>query len=144
MINYVVILKNRYPKGKVISSDNSLDVYVGEDHKVALRKDGAGMWVDRSEELGCSDKWSLAPIPKDARIHKVVNGKVALDPEHKERRGLRGEFMSGDRILSCEELKEKGYRFDEKQRVEKRPDAKAAPKPVAPPAPASQDDEDSY
>jgi hypothetical protein len=123
--NFVVILKNRYPKGKVIASDSAIDCYVGSDHKVALRKDGAGQWVCQSAELGCSDVWSLAPIPKDARIHKLVNGKVALDPEHEERRKLREEFIHGDRVLSCEELKAKGYRFDEKQRVEKRPAQKA-------------------
>lgn len=115
---------NKYPGGKVFIADDSLDVYdASGEHVVALRKNGAGQLVCQSEQLGCKHKHDLAPIPKDARLYKMRDGKVSKDEKFVERIKLREEFLCGDdsKILSCEELKAQGYRFDDKQVVQEKP-----------------------
>lgn len=117
MRNIAVHYKNKYPGAVVEYSDDRLDVYSGEYHLVALRKNGAGQWVDKSEEIGCMERHDLSPIPKDARVFKEVDGKISLDEKADERRSLREKFLSNGKILSCEELSKKGFQFDEKQRL---------------------------
>lgn len=111
---------NKYPGGRVIQSESSLDVYSQSgEHVVAMRKNGAGQMVCVSEEYGLRDRHSLEPIPKESRIFKVRDGKVALDEKAEERKESMKAFLCpqhGDKVLSCEELKALGHRFDEKQR----------------------------
>ncbi|MDE2102144.1 MAG: hypothetical protein KGL39_33165 [Patescibacteria group bacterium] len=123
---------NKYPGGHVRSDESSLDVYAADGtHRVALRKSGQGNWVDRSEEMGLADRHDLAPIPKDARVHKLVphvrvdkkgrehtvGEKIGLDEEADSRRALREGFMKDGRVMSCAEI---GLaKFDEDQRLRK-------------------------
>lgn len=136
MKSWIVHYKNKYPGAKVQSSESALDVYLGDHHVVALRKDGAGGWADHSEEMGCRDRHDLAPIPKDARVHKVVDGKVGFDELAEERKQKCRRFVKDGRVLSCDELKKHGFQFDEKQRVVAEPQAKSADvtQPIAQPA----------
>ena len=117
MKSWIVHYKNKYPGALVEAGDDRLDVYLGDEHLIAIRKDGAGMWTDVSAEYGCSEKHDLAPIPRDSRVHKVVDGKVGFDELHEERKSKRAEFQDGRKVLSMSELKEKGYEFDDKGRV---------------------------
>lgn len=102
----------------VQASDSALDVYDADgEHCVALRKDGSGQFVDKSAELGCRHAHSLEPIPKDARVYKLVDGKIALSEEAEERKKYAKEVMVDGKVPSCFELgKDK---FDEKQRLMK-------------------------
>lgn len=121
MKSWIVHLKNKFPGAKVVALEDSIDVFRGDEHLVAMRKDGGGSWKDCSDEFGCSQKFCLAPIPKDSRIHKVIDGKIAHDELAGERMKLREEFMIDGKVLSCHELKQAGFDFDEKQRVVRRP-----------------------
>lgn len=124
MLSYLLHYKNKYPQGQVRSSESSLDVYDKDgNHAVALRKDGNGHLGDQSEVLGCSDRHDLAPIPKDARIFKLIDGKISQDEKAEERMKLKDMFLdkSGAKILSCFELSKAGFEFDEKQRMIKSP-----------------------
>jgi hypothetical protein len=124
---------NKYPGGSVESSESSFRVYDKDgDLRVALVKDGGGSWADISAEEGLPDRHDLAPIPKEARVHKLVKGVVGhdrdgkdvhgevigLDDKAEERKKSREEFADeSGRIMSCAELKaKKGFDFDEKQR----------------------------
>lgn len=122
MKSLVLHYKNKYPKGQVRFSDDSLDVYSASgEHVIAMRKNGASQMVDVSAEYGLRDSHDLAPIPKDARVHKLVDGKIGLDEKHEERSKSREEFLCpkhGDRVMSCDEASKKhGFSFDEKQRL---------------------------
>ena len=112
---------NKYPQGRVHSSDSSMDVFDSEGvHCVALRKDGGGNLVDRSEELGCQDRHDLSPIPKDARLYKVCpkQGHIMKDEKFEERKSKVKDFMIGSKVGSCvEDLK--NMSFDEKQKLQK-------------------------
>jgi hypothetical protein len=116
--------KNKYPNGRVMQTDTSLDVFnsAGE-HVVALRKNGAQQMVCVSEAMGLRDKHCLAPIPKDSRVHKLVEGKVSFDDKAEERMKLKDNFLCPERedvILSCAELtKNHKMVFDEKQKLQK-------------------------
>lgn len=123
---------NKYPGARIHATDVALDVFLGDRHVVAVRKDGAGGMVDVSAELGCRDAHCLAPIPKDARVHKIVEGKIAQDELADERRVKGRRFVKDGKVLSCEELKKHGFQFDEKQRVVAEP--QAAPQPAVQPA----------
>lgn len=120
-LSVVLHLKNKYPTGKIFSSESGIDVYVDQAHKVAIRKNGAGQWVDQSEVLGAEDKFCLAPIPKDSRLFKMIDGKVSKVEEYDERVVLKDEFVEGSKVLSCKELEGKGYEFCPKQKVVKKP-----------------------
>lgn len=125
----VVHYKNKYPGADVSAYDDGLDVFQGGEHKVAIRKSGAGQFVCVSEEMGCSDRHDLSPIPKDARVHKVdEKGRIALDEKSEERKKMRSDFIHGGKVLSCDELKAKGWEFDRDQRVIRKPkqDAEAS------------------
>lgn len=124
MLSWYVHYKNKYPGCKIFQSEQSFDVYDKDgDHCVALRKSGGGQWVDESAKLGCVEEHCLAPIPKDARVHKDVGGCVALDDKAAEREKLKDQFLSpeGHKVLSVAELMKQGFEFDEKQRVIKKP-----------------------
>lgn len=123
MKNWVVHYKNKYPGCIVQSSDAALDVFLGEDHLVSIQKNGAGQWADQSEGMGLAERHDLSPLPKDARVHKVVDGKVGLDERHEERREARAKFMDGGKVLSIEELQKKGFRFDQAGNCQSEPQA---------------------
>lgn len=112
---------NKYPQGRVSASDSAMDVYDSEGvHCVALRKDGGGNLVDRSEELGCKDRHDLSPIPKDARLYKLdpKSGYIVKDEKFDERKDKVKSFMVGSKVGACkEDLLEMS--FDEKQRLQK-------------------------
>lgn len=56
--------EKKYPGGRVFISDSAVDVYNSNgEHVVALRKDGHGNMVCRSEEFGTMDRHDLAPMP---------------------------------------------------------------------------------
>lgn len=123
---------NRWPGCQVQSSDSSINVYDKKgEHVVAMVKNGAGSWVDKSEELGLKGRFDLSPIPKDARVHKVKNGKISRDERADEREKMREEFLDKNgRVMSCEELSHEdiGYSFSKEQEVKRRPDGKAVAK----------------
>lgn len=128
MKSLVVHYKNKYPGGRVSLSDSALDVYnVDGDLCVSLRKNGAGQWVDQSEEMGARDKHCLSPIPKEARVFKLhADGKIGRDEKHEERTKLAQKLVAEGRILSCEEYKERGYSIDKDHSILKGP-SKAEP-----------------
>lgn len=115
--------KNKYPGGQVRTSEQALDVYSASgEHVVALRRDWAGSLVDQSEALGLRDRHDLAPIPKDARVFKLVEGKIGKSEEAAEREKLRLDYVCavrGDVVLSCADLAKHGHKFDEKQKAVK-------------------------
>ena len=119
MLSYLVHLKNKYPSARVFGSETSIDVYSLEgEHLIALRKNGAGQWQDEGEKLGASDKFCLAPIPKDARVFKLYGeGHGAKSEEHLERSKLCQQFVRNGKVPSCKELEAEGYQFDEKGRM---------------------------
>lgn len=138
MKSWVVHYKNKYPDAKVMASDNSLDVHLKDGtHAVSVVKNGAGQWVDQSAEMGCRDRHDLAPIPKDSRVHKIVEGKygvrrdssgkemdvlgpvIGFAEEAEERKVKREKFVKDGRVLSCDELKAHGFLFCEKQNLVK-------------------------
>lgn len=126
MKQLAVHYKNKYPGAQVAVYDDGLDVIKGDDHKVAIRKNGAGQFVCVSAEHGCSDKHDMSPIPKDARLYKVVDGKIAKDEKYDERSKMKDAFMDkSGKIKSCEELSKEGWSFDDKQKVISAPDKKA-------------------
>lgn len=126
MKSWKVHYLNKYPGGHCESSGSSFKVYDAKGKlQVALEKGGDGMMHDRSEEYGLEGRHDLSPLPKDARVHKVVEGKIGRDDLADEREKSREEFMHNGKVLSCEELAKKGFAFDEKQKVSRRPAAKA-------------------
>lgn len=128
MMSYIAHYKNKYPGGSVRASDHALDVYTASgEHAVALRKNGAGQWVDESAQYGCSDAHDLSPIPKDSRVHKIVGGKLGFDEHAEERKDKSKSFLcsKGEKVLSCSELSKQGFEFDEKQRLLKKPESKS-------------------
>lgn len=125
MLSWKAHYLNKYPGGSVEGSENSFRVYDADGKlRVSMEKSSSGMECT-SAQNGLSDAHDLAPIPKDSRIHKIVGNKVVRDDKADEREELKNEFLSEDglKILSCAELKEKGYEFDDKQRVSARPAA---------------------
>lgn len=133
MKSYTLHYRNKYPKGHVQSTENAVDVYDHEgNHCVALRKNGAGQWADESAAQGCLDQHDLAPIPKDARLYKedikegAATGRIVKDDKYDERAPKVEKFLdeSNRFVMSCEDLKKKGFEFDEKQRVYREPESK--------------------
>lgn len=121
--------KNKYPGGQVHSTESSLDVYSASgEHVIAMRRDGSGSMIDQSEAFGLRDRHDLAPIPKEARVHKMLkneSGKdvVGFSEESEERKKSAMSFLCPDKkdvILSCDVLSKKhGFKFDDKQREQK-------------------------
>lgn len=118
----LVHLKNKYPDAHISASESAIDVHGGNgEHLVALRKNGgSGNLECASESMGLSGRFCLAPIPKDARVHKLQkDGKIALDEAHEERKKLRESFQcdKSGKIKSIEELTIEGWKFDSNGRV---------------------------
>lgn len=125
MLGWVAHYKNKFPGSHVQVSESAFDVYSADgEHLVALRKNGANQWNDESEKYGCVEKHCLAPIPKDSRVHKEVDGKISFDEKHEERREKRQAFLRDGKIASMAELKSEGYSFDEAGRVVGQPEKK--------------------
>lgn len=122
-MSVITHLKNKYPGAQVFSSENAIDVYKDGEHLVALRKNGSGQMLCESERLGAKDTFCLAPIPKDSRVHKVIDGKLGLAEEGEERKSLSKKFQdSNGKVLSCKELESKGWEFCSKQKVVRIPE----------------------
>lgn len=96
---------NKYPGGQVCSGEDYVDVYDADgNHRVAVRKNGAGQWSDESAAFGLPDCHDLSPIPKDARVHKLhKDGKIGLDEKHAERKAARQALVKDGKIPSMEE-----------------------------------------
>jgi len=89
----IVHLKNKYPGGRVDSSDHHISAYDSNGNlMVALQKDGMGNMRDVSEEMGAEDKFCNGPIPKWARVHKLhADGRIGKSEEHLLRsKGVKG------------------------------------------------------
>ena len=118
--SWVVHYKNKYRGGNVMHSGDSLDVFdKNGDHAVALRKDGHGSLVDMSGEMGCVDCHDLAPIPKQARVFKVLpSGKIGKDDEGDDRDGFMqssaaaGLLASNGKVKSIDEVGKKYFNAD--------------------------------
>lgn len=118
MLSWMVHYKNKYPGGRVSASESAIDVYdVEGNHVVALRRSADGGFHCKSAEMGCVDSHDLAPIPKESRCFKVRDGKISKDEEHDSRVEKRKEFLLGNKIGSCHELKASKMLFDDKQRL---------------------------
>lgn len=103
----LVHYQNKYPLGQVFQTENSLDVFSGGRHCVALRKNGAGQIVDKSEEAGCCDRHDLAPLPKECRFRKLYqDGRIGNAEEHAERlpKAVEAAGKNGGRVPSIDEL----------------------------------------
>lgn len=128
--SWYVHYMNKYPKAQIKASDDSLDVFTKNgEHLLAVRRDGAGGWHCKSEELGARDRHDLSPIPKEARLYKVVDGKIVKDDKYDERAKLAHKFacpVLKDKVLSCDELKKLGWAFAENQAFMSEP-AKSEP-----------------
>lgn len=120
MKSWYLHYKNKYPGGQVKLSDSGLDVYSASgEHVICIQKDGSGQMKDMSSEYGLRDRHDLAPIPKDARVHKLVDGKIGFDEKSEERKKLASAFVCPEKkdvVLSCADLKKHGFEFDEKQK----------------------------
>lgn len=114
MKSYVAHYRNKYPGGRVDFSENHLDAYDKDGTlRVALRIGGGGVLLDKGDELGASDKHDLAPIPKNARVHKLTkDGKITLDEKAAERKQAVEKLVSGGKIHSIAEYKEAGAEVD--------------------------------
>lgn len=115
MKSYAVHYQNKYPGGRVEWSEDKLDAYCSAGQlRVALRKSGAGHWVDRSEEFGAKDRHDLSPIPKNTRVKKLAaDDKICEDEKAAERKpyALKASAHACGgvgKVPSCEELKEAG------------------------------------
>jgi len=102
---YLVHLKNKYPQGHVEGDDERIDAYDADGvHRVALRKNGAGQLLDKSEEFGLPDRFDLSPIPKESRVWKLRDGKCVLDEKHEERRPQAEKMAKDGRVPSIVEI----------------------------------------
>lgn len=92
MKSWNVHYRNKHPGGcKVVADDHSFDVYRGDEHLVAVRKGGDGVWHDCQHEFGASYPHSLDPLPVDARAWKLdEQGHIVKHEKHDERR-VKGE-----------------------------------------------------
>lgn len=102
----IVLLKNKFPNHLVVPQGaNGADVFgQGAEHVLCIR-DG----LDLSAEMGCTHLHCAAPIPKDARVHKLlsVDGKdvIGLDDKAAERLESRKKYINDDgHIPSCFDL----------------------------------------
>lgn len=110
----VVHYKNKYPGGLVIADEHSINVYCSRGmHRVALRKNGAGMWTDESGSVGARDQHSLDPIPKNSRVHKLyVDGTIAPSEEAQDRLEAAKAMAVNGRVPSIAEFKALGAPID--------------------------------
>lgn len=120
--SHYVHLKNKYPNGNVIPSSDGIDVFDKEtgEHLLALRRDGSGSDVDVSADLDLPHRFCLAPIPKDARVHKMNrDNSIGLDDKSDERLEKRAQFICpvNGYVKSTADLKKDGWEFDDKGRT---------------------------
>lgn len=118
MKSWIVHYQNKYPGGRVESSDSQMSVYCASGKlRVRLEKNGAGQWLCKSEEHGADDKHCLAPIPKNARARKLYQDghgiRIGKSEEHQERSSKASSLAVSGRILSIEEYKARGVKFDD-------------------------------
>lgn len=118
MHSYLAHLKNSYPGSRVECREDSMDVWGADgEHLVAIRKNGAGQWTDVGAQIGARDSFSLAPIPKAARVWKHYSkqgddGRVALSEEAASRKESVKAFVKDGRVQSIAELQAAGVQFD--------------------------------
>lgn len=105
---YVVHLKNKYPEGHVEGDDDRIDAYDAKGvHRVALRKNGAGQLLDKSEEFGLPDRFDLSPIPKESRVWKLKDGKCVPDELASQRRVSAKKLADQDgKVPSIKEIED--------------------------------------
>lgn len=114
-------LKSVYLGAQISVSGNDIDVYADGEHLLAVR-DGR----DQSKALGCSDEFSLEPIPKACRLFEEVDGKIVKVKKFAERLAARKEFLDERGIVqSIVALKAKGYSFDDAGECTGRPKREA-------------------
>lgn len=139
MKSWIVHYKNKFPGCSVNATENSLDVFGADGtHLVSLVKNGAGQWVDRSEEMGCAKKHCTAPIPRDARVHKLckVTGNIILDEEAGERvKARRAVMNSAGEVRTIAEMQAQGHEFDSKGGLVKKAQPQQVSAPQAPQTP---------
>lgn len=97
---------NKYGLENVECTDSQLKAYRNGRLSVLIEKDGAGNLQDRSEEFGLPDRHDLAPIPKDGRLYKMKDGKLAKDELHDERKPKREALLKDGRLPSEAELEQ--------------------------------------
>lgn len=107
MKSVVVHYKNKYPNGRIDSSEDKLDVYCSDGvHRVALRRGGDGQMKDLSAEMGAVDCHDLSPIPKNSRAHKLhADGKIGLDELAESRFSVADKIKVQNKVLSIAEYK---------------------------------------
>ncbi|NJM09513.1 MAG: hypothetical protein HC883_01035 [Bdellovibrionaceae bacterium] len=118
--SWIVHLMNVFVGSQVIATETAIDVIVNGAHHLAMRKDGSGHFYDASEELGLPGLFSLAPIPKEARIYKLKrDGTIGLDELAEERKAIRDVFRckKHGHVLSCDELEKQGFKFEKANHV---------------------------
>jgi hypothetical protein len=116
MKSFKVHYMNKYPDAHITMSDDALDVYDADgEHRLAMRKNGAGQWVCVSEEMGASDAHDLSPLPKNARRFKLYsNGNIGKSEEYVERSQVAAKLMIENKVLSIKEYEKRGQTFDDK------------------------------
>lgn len=114
MKSFAVHYKNVYPGGRVDFTEDRLDAYDADGiHRVALRRGGNGQIIDTSAEVGAFDSHDLAPIPKNARVHKLyADGKIGYSEEYKERWENAKQLRVGGKVLSIKAYESNGVLFD--------------------------------
>lgn len=123
---------NKYPSSVVMFDEKKLDVLGDGGLKIALRTNGNGMIVDSGDECGASDKHDIGPIPKDARVYKLyADGSLKKSEEANVRVAASKSLAVDGKILSIEEYKKLGYKFNDKGEIIGLP-VKAEVAPIAP------------
>lgn len=139
MKSYAVHFLNKYPGGSVDYSEDKLRVYDANGFLVvALALGGNGAIKDIGAEVGARDGFCLSPIPRNARVFKLLNsGAIGHDELASSRKVSAQLLAKGNRIESIEFYKSKSdeYTVDQHGNVELL--KKAAP--ASPEAPSSGD-----
>ena len=105
----LVHIKSKYFGFLIVPQHNGYDVFRKNGEHMLCVRDG----VDLSEGLGCPHRRDLAPIPKVARLYKVVGEKIVQDELYAQRLEQRKKFVSEDgHVPSCEELAAKAAGLD--------------------------------
>jgi hypothetical protein len=115
MLSYVAHYKNKFPGARVEFSEENLNVYSSAGALlVSLSRGGGGVLVDQGKMLGALYEHCLAPIPKNARVHKLTaDNKIALDELHAERTLVAKELTSiYGMVPSIAALKKSGCEFE--------------------------------
>lgn len=102
-MNLAVIchVKSKYVGFLVLPQANGYDVFRKNGEHMVCVRDGQ----DLSEQLGCAHRHCLSPIPKDARLFKVKDGKIVQDELFEQRLEARKKYVSEDgHVPSCEEI----------------------------------------